>query len=423
MAVIQFRAALQTGLPARRLDRLVQVQQLAASLGAPTYLVGGVARDLLLERRPGDLDLVVQASDDQDALAGPRLAHALARRFGGQVTVHKAFGTSTWLGSDGEAIDIATARTETYAHPGALPTVTPAPSILADLSRRDFTINAMAIRVDGELFGEVLDPYQGQDDLFARQVRVLHAQSFQDDPTRLFRAARYEQRLGFELARETMAQVPAGLATVPVLSGERVRHELELIFREPLAPAMLGRLAGLGALAAASPALRWGDGQAARAQLIPSLPPPEWRLAEPLDPASLYLALLLDGAEPDLAQAALLRLSASRRLAEAVSSALSLQLESELPSQVVAALEPLSLEALTAAYVLRPALRARLSEYLARWRFIEAELNGDDLLALGLPPGPNFARWLRGLRAARLDGRVSDRDGELSLLRAWSQME
>jgi tRNA nucleotidyltransferase (CCA-adding enzyme) len=98
-------------------------------------------------------------------------------------------------------------------------------------------------------------------------------------------------------------------------------------------------------------------------------------------------------------------------------------LESELPSQVVAALEPLSLEALAAAYVLRPALRARLSEYLARWRFIEAELNGDDLLALGLPPGPNFARWLRGLRAARLDGRVSDRDGELSLLRAWSQME
>jgi tRNA nucleotidyltransferase (CCA-adding enzyme) len=423
MAVIQFRAALEAALPSSRLERLYQIQQMAAGLNAPTYLVGGVARDLLLARRPGDLDLVVQASDETDPLAGPRLAQAMARQFGGEVTVHKAFGTSTWLDPHDEPIDFATARTETYAYPGALPTVTPAASILADLSRRDFTFNAMAIRVDGELFGEVLDPYQGQDDLFARQVRVLHAQSLQDDPTRIFRAARYEQRLVFELARETLAQLPAGLAAIPALSGERLRHELELIMAEPMAAAMLARLDGLGALAAVCPALSWGEAQTGRAGIVPSLPLPNWRLVDGLDTASIFLTLLLARAEPSTAHAALQRLSANRRVAEAVPAALALQMASAVPSQVVAQLDRLSLEAVVAAYVLHPETRALLHEYLSRWRFVSAELTGDDLVALGLKPGPDFARWLWGLRAARLDGTLADRDGELALIRAWTHTE
>jgi len=423
MAVIQFRAALEAALPPARLERLYQIQHMAAGLRAPTYLVGGVARDLLLGRQPGDLDLVVQARDDTDAMAGPRLAQAMARRYGGQVTVHKAFGTSTWLDPRDEAIDFATARTETYAHPGALPSVTPAASILADLTRRDFTINAMAIRVDGEMFGEVLDPYQGQDDLFARQVRVLHAQSLQDDPTRLFRAVRYEQRLGFELAPETLAELPAGLEAIPALSGERLRHELELIFAEPKAPAMLGRLAGLGALAAVCPALSWTADLARRAEVIASLPLNDWRWPGTFDLAAIYLTLLLAQAPPGEASAALQRLSANRRLAEAVPAALALQWVSGSPSQAVAQLDPLGLDAIVAAYVLRPELRAVLHQYLSRWRFVSAEMTGDDLLALGLQPGPDFAHWLWGLRAARLDGTVADRGGELALIRAWTHTE
>ena len=415
MPVIEFRAALEAALPSGRLERLYQIQHMAGGLGAPTYLVGGVARDLLLGRPPGDLDLVVQASDDRDAMAGPRLAQALARRYGGDVTVHTAFGTSTWKDPQGDCLDFATARTETYDHPAALPTVTPAASILADLSRRDFTFNAMAIRVDGELFGDVLDPFQGQDDLLARQVRVLHAASLQDDPTRIFRAVRYEQRLGFQLSRETLAQLPGGLAAMPSLSGERVRHELELMFGEPLVAGMLARLGSLGALAAVHPALRWGGAQTRRAELIPTLPLPDWRLADRLDVVSLYLALLLARAQPAESRAALERLSANRRVAEAVPAALALQLASGVPSDVVAQLEPLSTDALVAAYVLRPQFRALLQLYLSRWRFVYPELTGDDLVALGLKPGPDFARWLWGLRAARLNNDVTDRGGELAL--------
>jgi tRNA nucleotidyltransferase (CCA-adding enzyme) len=423
MPVVEFGAALESALPAGRLERLRQVQRMAAELGLPTYLVGGVARDLLLGRPPGDLDLVVQAGDDADDSAGPRLARAMARRHGGDVTVHKAFGTAAWLVPDGEPIDFATARTETYSRPAALPTVAPAISILADLSRRDFTFNAMAIRVDGDPFGEVLDPYQGQDDLFARRVRVLHVQSLQDDPTRIFRAVRYEQRLSFDLADETLAQVPAALAYVPALSGERVRHEFELIFGELRASPMLARLEGLGALAAVHPALSWGQAQANRADSIPALPPEAWRLAGRMDSAGIYWSLLLARVTPAEARAALQRLSVNRRVAEAAPAALALRLASKVPSEVVAQLDPLSTEAVVAAYVLRPEYRALLHRYLSEWRFICAEMTGDDLLALGLKPGPDFRRWLWGLRAARLDGAASDRDGELALIRQWTRVE
>ena len=422
MPVLEFGPALEEALPSVRWQRLRQVQRVAGELGLPTYMVGGLARDLLLRRQPGDIDLVVQAADEADDTAGPRLARILAQRYGGRVTVHKSFGTATWIDADGQAIDVATARTETYARPAALPTVMPGTSILADLSRRDFTINAIAIRVDGELFGVVLDPYQGQDDLAARRVRVLHAKSFQDDPTRIFRAVRYEQRLDFQLSGETLAQVPGALAHVPALSGERVRHELELIIAEPKAGAMLARLAGLEVLAAVHPALSWTQAQANRAEAIAGLPLQAWRLPGPVDTTSIYLALLLAAAEPNEARAALQRLDANRRVAEAVSAALRLRLASAVASAVVAQLDALSIVAVVAAYVLRPEFRVLLHQYLSQWRFVSAATTGDDLVALGFQPGPNFRRWLWGLRAARLDGTVTDRDGELALLREWTKV-
>jgi tRNA nucleotidyltransferase (CCA-adding enzyme) len=423
MSALEFGATLEAALPGTRLARLHQIQRQAAAFGQPTYLVGGLPRDLLLGRPPGDLDVVVQAADERDDTAGPRLARALARAQGGEVTVHQAFGTATWTDPAGETIDFATARTETYAHPAALPTVTPAPSILADLSRRDFTINALAIRLDGEQFGEVLDPFQGRADLTAGQVRVLHAHSLSDDPTRVFRAVRYEQRLGFQLARETLAQVPAAQAHLPALSGERVRHEFELMFPEPRCSAMLARLDALGVLAAVHPALSWGEAQARRAEGLATLPLDAWRLPAPMDLSCIPWTLLLAQGAPSQAPAALQRLSVNRRVAEAVPAALGLRLVSAQPSQVVALLDPLSLEAVVAAYVLRPEYRRLLHDYLARWRFVTGDLTGDDLVALGLKPGPDFRRWLWDLRAARLDGQVSDRAGELALLRQWTRME
>ena len=423
MAVVDVRAALETSLPSARLARLRQVQELAVELRLSVYLVGGFVRDLLLGKQPGDFDLVVHMAGEADTSAGPRLALALGRRHEGEVTVHSAFGTATWVDPAGQVIDFATARTETYATPGALPQVSPAASILADLSRRDFTINALAIRIDGESFGEVLDPYQGQDDLAEGCVRVLHARSFQDDPTRIVRGARYEQRLGFQLSDETAALIPGALPVFPALSGERVRHELELIFREPRAPAMLAGLARLGVLQAIHPALDWGEAHSTRAAVISSLPLEAWQMTGRLDLEVVYLALLLLEAAPGEVEPVLDRLCVRREVAEAVPAAVGLRLASTLPSQVVAQLDRISPMAVAAAYVLHPLARATLDRYLAQWRFIGAETTGTDLLALGLEPGPRFRSLLWGLRAARLDGAVLDREGELALVREWVKTE
>jgi len=426
-------AALEAGLPAQRLTRLRQVQALAAELGLPTYLVGGLVRDLCLGRPPGDFDFVVVPAAPPAGTtdpAGPRLAHALARALGGAVTLHPAFLTATWLPDPadphGAPVDCATARTETYLQPGALPQVTPAADIATDLARRDFTINALAVRVDGDHLGELIDPFLGQSDLAARQVRVLNPASLRDDPTRLFRAVRYAHRLAFEIAADTLDLIPAALPVIPALSGERLRHEFDLIFAEPSAAAMLAHLDAVGALAAVHPALRWGAGESERAAVLPELPRPEWRVGlGPSHPAA-YLALLL-AAAPAEAAAALARLAVSRDLSEAVSAALAFQPGSwpaaPRPSQVVAALDRLPEGGLVAVYGLHPAARPVLERYLAEWRFVRADLTGDDLLALGLPAGPMFRTYLWQLRAGRLDGTLTDRAAELALARQWVNPE
>ncbi len=423
MAVTDVRGALALALPPARIQRLREIQAGAAELRLPTYVVGGFARDLLLGRPPGDFDLVVQAADEADAAAGPRLAGALARRWGGEVTTHRAFGTATWFHPAQESIDFATARTEIYVRPGALPEVTPAVSILADLSRRDFTLNALAFRVDGDGFGEMLDPYQGQDDLAARRVRVLHGQSFQQDPTRIFRGVRYEQRLGFRLSPETLNLIAPALAHIAAVSGERVRRELELIFVEPQAAGMLGRLAELRVLAAVDSALAWNAEAARRAAALAKLPLAAWKLDEDLVRDAAYLALLLSNADQAVAARALERLAASRDLQTAVLDALGLKLATTRPSEAVAVLDRLSPAGIAAAAVLRPEQSAELERYLAEWRFVRPALSGDDLVALGLTPGPEFKRWLGQLRAARLDGAEPGRAGELALVRQWAGLE
>jgi tRNA nucleotidyltransferase (CCA-adding enzyme) len=430
MAGPDVRAALEAHLPAVRRERLRQVQRLAARLGAPTYLVGGFVRDLLLGRAPGDFDFVVEAVHPRaDPLVGPRLARALAQAHGGEVTVHGAFGTATWFDPQGTAIDIATTRTETYPQPGALPEVQAADSILADLGRRDFTVNALAVRVDGDHLGELIDAFHGRADLESRVLRVLHPRSFVDDPTRIFRAARYARRLAFGLAGDTQVLIPGALVVVDALSGERIRHELELIFRESGVVEILTHLADLEVLRAVHPALQWGPAESRRAVAIPGLPVDRWRLglSAAQDHTSAFLALLLDGAAPaDLGQA-LARLAVNRDVHADVTAALALKVAAwsadTQPSEVVSQLDRLSESAVVAAYVLREEARPILDQYLAHWRFVRPELTGDDLLTLRLAPGPHFKRILWQLRAGRLDGTVVDRAGELALVQALRETD
>ncbi len=280
-------------------------------------------------------------------------------------------------------------------------------------------LHAMALRVDGAHFGELLNPHGGQSDLAARVVRVLHPGSFVDDPTRLFRAARYEQRLGFSLAPETLALIPGAWEALAALTGDRVRREFELIFREPRAVAMLARLAGLEVLPCVHPALRWGEREAVRAAVIPDLPKSDWRLASPLEPDALYFALMLGAASPVEVTGALTRLNTNGGVSRAVVEGLHLRVAWTRPSEAVAILGELSELGVVVAYVLHEGARAALNDYLARWRFVRAETTGDDLIARGLTPGPQFKRLLWELRAARLDGVITDVAGEQELIRRW----
>ena len=403
------RARIEKNLPPQRRDLLSHIRRMAEAKGLPVYLVGGFVRDFLLGLTPDDFDFAVEGN-------APAFARAVAHDLGGEVMAHAPFGTATWLGPEGLAIDFATARTETYAQPATLPEVTPGTSIVADLRRRDFTINAMALRVDGEHFGELLDPHGGQSDLAARVVRVLHPGSFVDDPTRLFRAVRYEMRLGFAIAPDTLALIPEARAALAALTGDRVRHEFELIFREPRAVAMLARLARLEVLSQVHLALRWGEREAAQAATIPALPAAEWQLAAPPEPQALYFALMLGAASPVEVTSALARLNPNHAVARAVVEAVHLRVTWTRPSEAVAILDELSELGVVAAYVLHEGARAALNDYLAHWRFVHPETTGDDLIAHSLTPGPQFRRLLWQLRAAWLDGVISDAAGEETLL-------
>jgi tRNA nucleotidyltransferase (CCA-adding enzyme) len=200
-----------------------QAAALAAQIKRPLYLVGGPVRDLLLDRPITDLDLTVEG----EAID---LAQRLAKKLHGSIKTHDRFGTAKLILKT-RSIDLATTRTETYAQPGALPAVTPG-NIEGDLIRRDFSINAIAIRLDGDHFGELIDLYQGTADLKRSLMRVLHPQSFTDDPTRIFRAARFAQRFNFKLDDATLKLMPVALPVIDRVSGDRLRREFESIFKE-----------------------------------------------------------------------------------------------------------------------------------------------------------------------------------------------
>src|SRR5437764_5363389 len=198
-------------------DELRSLERLAPVLDAlpgPAYLVGGTVRDLLAGRPPRfDFDLAVVGD-------GETYARQLAERLGGRVTAHDRFGTATVHYWQHSHVDVATSRTESYPAPGALPEVAPARSIEEDLRRRDFTINAIAVVLPG---GELVDPFRGREHLADELVRVLHERSFEDDPTRLFRAARYEARLRFRMDPKTETLALQAVPQVRELSGARVR--------------------------------------------------------------------------------------------------------------------------------------------------------------------------------------------------------
>ena len=222
----------------------------AGRAGARAWLVGGAVRDLLLGRESVDVDVALEggASAAEDAVATLSAVPGWRCR-----TRHAAFGTATLEAPHGRRIDLAVTREETYAHPGALPAVTPGAPIARDLSRRDFTIHAMALPLGpGGSGAPLLDPFGGEADLRKRLVRLLHGDSLADDPTRAFRAARYAARLGFELDAGFVPAAERAVASGAFVrvSGDRLRRALEEVLSEENRDVAIGILARLGILPA-----------------------------------------------------------------------------------------------------------------------------------------------------------------------------
>jgi tRNA nucleotidyltransferase (CCA-adding enzyme) len=316
-------------------------------------------------------------------------------------------------------LDLISARAETYSQPGALPDVKRS-TIDDDLRRRDFTINAMALRLDGRFYGDLHDPLGGQVDLARGVVRVLHPQSFVDDPTRMIRAVRYGERYGFKIDQETLSLINGEARSVlSSLSGERIRHEFDLIFEEEDPSAMLHRLAELDLLNPITPVLHHANFELPFIDILPAefggITIPDVKSVKQTLGWILWL-MPLSAFDIDLIAR---RLDFPALLTKSVqaASALLAKLPSMVawkPSQWTFYLEELPSTSVYAVYLMRmePALR----DFLVIWRKVKPTINGDDLKQRGLPPGPRYTDILRQLRAAWLDGEVQSREEELKLL-------
>jgi tRNA nucleotidyltransferase (CCA-adding enzyme) len=415
-------ARVSRALPAWTGPGLASLGRLAAAQGVRAFLVGGVVRDVLraavLDR--ADLDVVVEGD-------GLGLARTLAAELGASVVEHGRFLTASIRLPSGERIDVATARSERYEAPGALPRVMPA-SISLDLGRRDFTVNAMAFEV-GASDVRLLDPHGGRADLRRRRLRILHPLSFVDDPTRMFRAARYASRL--ELAYDSWTAACQALALrvgpYPALSGARIVAELERIVADARPEIALRRLGTTGVLRLLDPRYRFTRVTGERVGALPAA----WTFAADrgleVTPVELGLHALLADQPPDVATAALRRLGRSGeplgRAARALETARAItpRLAATAPGAQRARLlrERPDLELAGLWLGGEPAARAAVAWWIDTARGVRPALRGDDVVELGVRRGPAVAEVLDDLRDRRLDGAAGDRDAEIEYVRHW----
>jgi len=430
---------LAEAVPPARLALLRALTEEAGRVNLPIYVVGGFVRDLLLNRPSLDYDVVVEG----DAIF---FANQLAAHWGGRVVAHRRFGTAKWeingvrekllaqLDPDGqgasaqlpESLDLITARTEFYEQPAALPTVETS-SIKMDLHRRDFTINTLALRLDGDHFGQIYDYWGGLSDLQKGQIRVLHALSFVDDATRLLRAVRFEQRFGFEIEPRTLGLMTESLPLLDKLTGARIRHEINLILAEPHAALMLQRLSGLGILTAIHPELPWDADLRASLELVQRTEAdPAWALPAQLDNLNLIQVLRWQVWLGNLPQSAIHSIASRLRFKSNLKKLLLAtsrlihalpELDQARPSQVVHLCADAPHLAIYAAHLSTQdeEIKTLLWNYASQWAVVEPVTTGNDLKALGLPPSPAFSEILTALRDAWLDGKIHTPEQERAL--------
>jgi tRNA nucleotidyltransferase (CCA-adding enzyme) len=399
------------------LEDLSPVFEAVAAASEPydgVYLVGGTVRDILLGEPNFDVDIAVEG----DAIA---LARSVADALGGRVRAHRKFGTAVVLYGEDRRVDVVTARTEFYDAPAALPSVEHA-TIREDLFRRDFTINAMAVSLKGDDFGRLVDPFHGRRDLEAKTIRVLHNLSFIDDPTRIFRAIRYESRYGFRMDDHTqrLARGTIEMGLVGDLSSARLRDELVALLEEGDAGSSILRLAELGAGRAIHPHLAADEEAVELLERLRALNEryrtgiPSWRLA---------LEALARQLPPDEIYDWLRRLKVQRRDADRIAWAVTvgprlverLRGDTPEPSEIVALAEPSAPDA--PLFALALADLQPLHDYFERLRDVRLEVSGTDLAELGIGESPQVGEILAELRRRKLNGQLDGRESELAAAR------
>ncbi len=418
------KSLMKERLDKKIMDLLEVVSKTGDQENCSVYVVGGFVRDLLLNNRNLDVDIVVEG----DGLA---VAQRLSQNLGGRVKSHAKFGTSVIILENGMRLDVATARLEFYKHPAALPTVERS-SIKADLFRRDFTINSLAVKLNQKHAYTLIDYFNGERDLKDRRIRVLHSLSFIEDPCRIFRAIRFEQRFGFRIGKQTEAFMKSAIKKrmVDQLSGTRLLNELILILNEAKRMACLRRMQAFSLFEVIAPGLL------ARPESLQILERVEgvlsWSRMVPMHPLAevwfVYFIGLFFELDSRSFHRAMERLRTPRRIRNrlekdrvGLENALRLLKErKELkPHQVYDMFSTLSSEAVV--YLLARTQSDRINKYATLFytQYRDSArlfLTGDDLIKMGIPPGPIFQTVFKTLREAKVNGKVKTKKEEKALV-------
>ncbi len=420
------RRLMDERLPDHILTLLRDIGQLGDELGYSLYVVGGFIRDLILRAEDNlDVDIVVEGD-------GIKFAKALAKRCHARIKAHRKFVTAVVIFPDGFKIDVATARTEHYEYPAAMPIVRMG-SIRLDLLRRDFTINALAIKLNPGTFGKVYDYFGGQRDLKEKMIRVLHSLSFVEDPTRVFRAIRFEQRFHFRIGNFThnLIKNVVKKGFIKQLSGKRVFNELYIIFNEPSPVSILERMHELQVLKAINPHLTSIEDIRRTFRSIKAVV--AWYellyRAESIESWIIYFLGFIEQLPDQQVKELCSHLMITQKVMQKIRLARNGYARIERPlhdksdelqnSDIYKVFNHLPIEAILfwMAKTKQEFVKKAASTYFSKLRDVKTCISGKDLIELGLRPGPIFQDILSDVLNARLNGEITTRAEELDLAR------
>ncbi|MDD5408573.1 MAG: CCA tRNA nucleotidyltransferase [Candidatus Omnitrophica bacterium] len=389
----------------------------------PAYLVGGFPRDLILGAKDWDLDITVEGN-------GIKFAEVLSKRLNSRLIRHERFGTATLILDHRLKVDIATTRKEIYPSCASLPVVSPG-SLKEDLFRRDFTINAMAFSLS-EGSQKLIDIFGGKDDLAAGKIRVLHDLSFKDDPTRILRAIRFQQRYNFKFEPKTLSLLKEAVKSgfLEKVNPHRMRDELILMFKEKDPSAQIKQLCALGGVSFISDELKPAK---ATFDLFKSINKEiawfmqDFPFHKQFEAWLIYFAALLSRLTLTQRKKIARKLGLSKKEEKKIISCHKInqnfirRLKNKriTPGQIFALLKPLEFEAII---LLRSVSRdsvfkKHIADFLKVYNDLRLSISGDDLFRMGVLPGPKYQKILNRVLAARLNGKLSNRQEELALAR------